>query len=90
MRESPRGQRISITKHSARMCGVGEYMKLWTKRKPDACLLCGLPEDATHLWQCNVTGAEEVWSTALGRLAEWMSEVGTDLAIEHAILTNLK
>jgi hypothetical protein len=90
MRESPKRRRVIITKQLARICGVRKYMKLWKKQDSEACPRCGLPEDASHVWKCNGSGAKEIWDKAIGVLANWLSEASTDPDIEHAIISNLR
>jgi hypothetical protein len=72
------------------MCGVGKFMKIWKERDVAACPQCGNFEDASHVWLCKETGAEEMWGSALDKVREWIESVNTNQDIHHIILTYLQ
>jgi hypothetical protein len=90
MKSVPRGRRVFISKHSARMCGVWKFMKRWRQWKEDQCPRCGEPEDAAHVWKCNGEGAKDIWEKALDELEMWLRSVDTDLTLTYILVTSLK
>jgi hypothetical protein len=44
-----------------------EMMKRWGKRTSAKCPRCDLDEDATHVWKCRGSGADEIWMKAMDK-----------------------
>ncbi len=89
MKESPRQRKVFVAKHSVGMFGVGIFIKIWKERDSDACPRCGTFEDARHMWTCSGEGADEVWAQSIYDLEEWMTSIGADPEISHAIVMHL-
>jgi hypothetical protein len=50
------------------MCGVGKFMKRWKLSQNSACPRCGEVEDAPHVWTCQGSGVNDLWTIALSNL----------------------
>ncbi len=90
MKESKRGKRIFISKHTSGMCGVGRFMKRWKLHQDYSCPRCGLPEDSAHVWACHGEGADNIWETALNNLEGWFNLLDTDPDLQHLVLQHLQ
>jgi hypothetical protein len=62
-----RTRRQWVTKHCSGFCATGTMMKKWGKRTTAKCPRCDLDEDATHVWKCRGSGANEIWMKAMDK-----------------------
>jgi hypothetical protein len=49
LKKMPLSRRLFCCKHTAGMCGVGKFQKIWKTSETDECPHCGLSEDSLHV-----------------------------------------
>jgi hypothetical protein len=89
MEEYPRSKNIFVTKHVAKMCGVGKFMFRWKGHDKPNCPRRGQFEDALHVWLCAGCDVNSIWKETLDKLSNWLSPVQTDPDVQAAILEYL-
>jgi hypothetical protein len=71
-------QRLFCSKHTAGMCGVGKFQKIWKMREMDACPHCGYQETATHVWKCQADSVSDIWCNSIKNLQKRLQKIDTD------------
>ena len=79
-----RQQRKHRSKHMANIGPVGIVMKKRNERETDSCPRCKERESNLHILTCNGSGTDEIFSTAMETVQEWLE----DLANSHWLLQN--
>ena len=82
-------RRCWVTKHASENCGVGLTLQHWKKQDDNACPCCGLPEDSTHVLQCQACGANTIWEDNFQKLEKLLEDSHTHPDIQSAILQRL-
>jgi hypothetical protein len=82
-------RRLFVSKHTAGMCGVGKFQKLWGKRESNSCPHCGLPESAQHVWTCQDPSVSQIWLQSLTKLQRALHKINTDPDLVNAIILYL-
>jgi hypothetical protein len=85
----PLQRRLFVSKHTAGMCGVGKFQKLWGKRESNSCPHCGLLETAQHVWTCQDTSVSQIWQQSLTKLQHALNKINTDPDLVTAIMLYL-
>ena len=79
-----------VTKHVSGFCGTGKMMMRWKKRDTAKCPRCDEEnENATHVWKCQGSGANEVWNGSIEKLKNWMRKQKTQPNLAELICDRL-
>jgi hypothetical protein len=61
-------RRLFCSKHTAGMCGIGKFQKIWKTKEAAACPHCGQFEESLHVWKCSLPQVTDVWNNSLTTL----------------------
>ena len=82
--------RLWILKRCARDCGAHAILKRRKERDDDFCPFCSQEETIEHVYKCQHTSVQEVWSRSMTELEAYLQEIRTDPNIIYQLLEGLE